>query len=183
MPKVRVIQQAPAPVVTSGSGVFRPIAAPTTLSAPQSVAAVPADDRAFMPDAGVADDEWALELERREANDELVRERKTTLVATGAPTPKSILPGSISYAEGPVQAIARKPTTAPLTSLPDRFTLDIERKPDGWWKITAPSVHTGLFIARQDLADALADTPEALAEILRLDGPLPQAKRRKRRDA
>lgn len=64
-----------------------------------------------------------------------------------------------------------------LSSLPDKFTLLIERKPDGWWKITAPDSHVGLYVAYPDLNIALQDAPGALAQILRLDGVVPAAKR------
>lgn len=68
-----------------------------------------------------------------------------------------------------------------LTGLPEKFTLEVEAKPGGWWKISAPLHHAGLFIAHQDLLTALVDVPGALAQILRLDGPVPAKPKRKPR--
>ena len=67
-----------------------------------------------------------------------------------------------------------------LSSLPDRFALDIERKPNGWWVIRAPDVHVGLYVAAPDLWEALADAPAALAQIVSLDGVVPAKRRGKK---
>lgn len=70
---------------------------------------------------------------------------------------------------------------ADLSSLPERFTLDIERKAAGSWVVRAPSVHVSLFVANEDLTTALANAPAALAAILALDGPVPAQKKRVRK--
>lgn len=81
---------------------------------------------------------------------------------------------------------ANQPMAAPelnvvnISGLPDDFTLRVQQKSDGWWVVTAPEQHVGLFVAHQDLLTALSDAPGALAQILRLDGPVPAKKRRNR---
>lgn len=67
---------------------------------------------------------------------------------------------------------AQKPLSN--TTLPSDFAVCVERRPDGWWLVTAPAVHVGLFIIHRDLSVALADVPAALSELLRLDGPVPR---------
>ena len=76
--------------------------------------------------------------------------------------------------------IARAPAPrapADLTGLPERFTLLVEQRPNGFWKVSAPDVHIGLFVAKQDLHEALAEAPGALAQIVRLDGVVTKAAR------
>lgn len=58
---------------------------------------------------------------------------------------------------------------ADLGSLPDKFTLSVEHK-GSVWKITAPSVHTGLWKAGPDLNQVVNEALAALAEMVRIDG-------------
>ncbi len=61
-------------------------------------------------------------------------------------------------------------TPTPNDGLPDSFTLEIERKPGGYWFVGSPE-YRGLFIcAPGGLDAALADVPTALSALLRLDG-------------
>lgn len=73
------------------------------------------------------------------------------------------------------------PTPPDISGLPTTFALDVEQKPDGTWKVTAPGVHVGLFVADRDLGAALSRAPGVLAEIVRLDGVVakPRARRGK----
>lgn len=66
-----------------------------------------------------------------------------------------------------------------ISNLPDTFTLKVERKPDGWWKITTPDHHVGCYIIHKDLFVGLCDAPGSLAQLLRMDGPLPAPRKRK----
>jgi hypothetical protein len=70
-----------------------------------------------------------------------------------------------------------------LSGLPGTFTLEVEQKPDGTWKVTAPGVHVGLFVADRDLGAALSRAPGVLAEIVRLDGVVARPKARRARHA
>ncbi len=121
--------------------------------------------------AVVPDDDWSRTVAMREA-------------AEGLPAAQT---------QPPQQWVRPAPHDAPYTApatvsrpavdldgLPEKFTLEVESKPGGWWKITAPAHHAGLFIAHQDLLVALVDAPGALAQILRLDGPVPTKPRRRR---
>ena len=76
------------------------------------------------------------------------------------------------------QAPVRSPP-ADLSSLPDRFALEVERKEDGTWIVRAPAIHVALFVAGHDLAHALAEAPGRLADIVRLDGEQPKRRKRK----
>lgn len=80
----------------------------------------------------------------------------------------------------PVAPVVRMAEPNDLSGLPEKFTLEVESKPGGWWKVSAPSHHAGLFIAHQDLIVALTDAPGALAQILRLDGSVPVKPKRRR---
>lgn len=84
-----------------------------------------------------------------------------------------VMPPSMSHGE-----LAQRIVN--LDGLPEKFTLEVESKPDGWWKVSAPAHHAGLFIAHQDLIVALTDAPGALAQILRLDCPVPAKPKRRR---
>jgi len=84
------------------------------------------------------------------------------------------------FQPGPVQFVSpprREPVTD-LSGLPQRFTLDVERKENGWWVVRSPALHAGIFVAREDICDALAEAPGIIAEILRLDGEQPAKRRR-----
>lgn len=63
-----------------------------------------------------------------------------------------------------------------LSSLPERFQLEIERKGDRW-KITAPAVHNGLWKSGEDLSATMGEALATLAEMVRLDGIQPAVKR------
>lgn len=143
--------------------------------APNPQADLPQGDTAFEPEAPVAvsDDAWAQTLAAREAAEGLAsapEERDDRFYREP--------PGAYERRGGLPAHQPRAP--ADLTGLPERFSLEIETKPDGWWVVRAPEVHVGLFIAHQDLLLAIADAPVALAAILRLDGLVPKEKRRKR---
>ncbi len=88
----------------------------------------------------------------------------------------------------PDQAVAQPrytPSTATadlrdLSALPDRFTLAIERKGDAW-KVTAPTVHHGLWKAGNDLPSTVNAALNALAEMVSLDGVAATPRRRTRK--
>lgn len=91
-------------------------------------------------------------------------------------------PGSLTYVNDPASLprYVSAPLAPPdLSGLPPTFTLDVEQKPDGTWKVTAPGVHVGLFVADRDLGAALSRAPGVLAEIVRLDGVVAKPKMRK----
>lgn len=81
-------------------------------------------------------------------------------------------PGSITY----VDRVAAAPI-ADLTPLPDRFSLAVERKGD-MWKVTAPTVHTGLWKAGEDLPQVVHEALAALAEMVRIDGVVAKGRRK-----
>lgn len=53
-------------------------------------------------------------------------------------------------------------------TIPDEFYLRVERKGDRWWVVTAPA-YPGLYIASQQLDEALSDVSLSLSTLLRLD--------------
>lgn len=65
-----------------------------------------------------------------------------------------------------------------LSSLPDRFTIEVERK-GNVWVVRAPAVHQALFVADGDLVEALSQAPGRLAEIVNVDGIVPAKGRKK----
>lgn len=65
-----------------------------------------------------------------------------------------------------------------LSPLPDNFELRIERRGDRW-KVTAPGVHSGLWKSGVDLVQTMDAAITALAEMIRLDGPLPAPRKRR----
>ena len=54
--------------------------------------------------------------------------------------------------------------------LPNKFIVNVERKPDGWWKITVLD-HPGVYIVHRDLQYALCDVPLSLKMLIRLNDP------------
>ena len=129
-------------------------------------------------EAPVSDDvQWQAELRRRESAAGLA-----AVAQTQHPPWPGDSPRTIEMANGlpPIVVSPSKQKTDDLTGLPDRFTLVIEKKPDDWWKISAPEHHTGLFIAHKDLYAGLANAPGALALILRMDGSVPVVPKRRR---
>ena len=66
-----------------------------------------------------------------------------------------------------------------LSGLPDSFAFHIERKGEKW-KVTAPDIHVGLFVADENLSAALARAPGELSKIIAIDGLQPKPKARKR---
>lgn len=181
MSKVRVVRAAPntpifgeGRVVRMGGGNVGPVASRADMDA-----VVP--DQPFEAGAGAdtAADQWAQELERR---DRAAGIAPVPMVAPSHPVPMdSLLPGVGRYVTGPVEPMRVERQPSDLTALPDRFALEIERKPGGMWKVTAPGVHVGLFVAGADLATVLADAPAALANIVSLDGVLAKPRERKKR--
>ena len=94
--------------------------------------------------------------------------------AAHIPTPSYYEPGPVTYQERPPPA----PTPiADLTSLPDQFALAIERKGE-MWKVTAPTVHTGLWKAGTNLPDVVNEALAALAEMVRIDGVVAKGRRK-----
>lgn len=175
--KTRLISAPPAQVIHHERGTIRPAAGSSMASGvpirDEAVALGP--DRTEAPQ--LADDAWEAELRRRELAEGLP-------VATAAPLPT---PQQQSTAFIPAAFVTQlpHPTSRPeadefdapdLTGLPEKFALEVERKGD-WWKVTAPDVHIGLFVAHQDLLIALADAPGALAQIVRLDGMNPRERK------
>ncbi len=67
---------------------------------------------------------------------------------------------------------------ADLSTLPDRFALEIERKGERW-KVTAPAVHSGLWKAGDDLPTVVEESLAALAEMVGLDGVVAKPRRRR----
>lgn len=63
-----------------------------------------------------------------------------------------------------------------FSSLPDKFAIEIERKGERW-KVTAPGVHSGLWKSGEDLPGVVEEALDVLSEMMRLDGPVPVAKR------
>ena len=118
-----------------------------------------------------SNDEWMRNALAREQADPTVASLSHPAPMATAPL---VVPGK------PYVADQTRQPQADLSNLPDKFTFDIEHKPDGWWVVRSPQQHVGLFIAAPTLSAALADAPGALAQILRLDGTVP-AKRRKTR--
>ena len=196
-PKARVIQAAQAAPVFSKTGALRWAGGSGNLGAPPSAvleAVMPRPQTAATtsavttgpmleppPDDSVGDDAWARTVAAREAAQGI---RTPAAPRVQHADPVGALGGPMTYvADGVPLPLPRDPTD--LSLLPDRFTLDIERKLDGWWVVRAPAVHIGLFVAAQDLADALARAPDDLAAIVRLDGVVPavEKKKRKVRDA
>lgn len=134
---------------------------------------------------GVADRFEAPPVEDRAWADEVRRREQAAGLPTVAPRQSGQL-HNIDQSRGGIVTIAGStPSRQPsdLSGLPERFTFEIERKPDGWWKVSAPASHIGLFVANQDLLQALSEAPGALAQILRLDGPTPASPKRKKKPA
>jgi hypothetical protein len=115
---------------------------------------------------------WQQQIRARELADGLPASASPPAEAWSAP----------AYREAPATYDRPVYVTEPadISDLPDRFALEIERKPDGMWKVTAPGVHVGLFVADRDLSSALAEAPGVLAEIVRLDGVVAKPRERKR---
>lgn len=74
---------------------------------------------------------------------------------------------------GPCKKPARAGQTEPIQHLPDVLTVKIARMPDGWWKVTAPAHHVGLYMVGRDLSALISGVPEALGGLLALDGQVP----------
>jgi hypothetical protein len=117
--------------------------------------------------AVVADDDWSRTIAMREQAEGLPRANSPTSEWTAPTAQVQSLPSRRSQQD------------ADLTSLPDRFCLEVERKLDRW-KITASGVHTGLWKSGDDLPETLTEALAALAEMVRLDGVVAKPKRRPR---
>ena len=153
---VKVVKQAPNVLHESALGTFRFGAQRGASPRPTSTAQTQEEDHAT----------WEAEVKRREA-----REKIAVPVSALRPTAGSggviYTPGGISYVP---MVTTPKAAQTDMTGLPNSFDLHIELKPDGWWKVTAPTVHAGLFVSNKDLLTALVEAPGLLAQIVRLDG-------------
>lgn len=184
--KVLAVQAAPHRRVDTATGSFVIVGQPGS-GPPTGPSPAPRLASALASAAGAAelppaeqDDAWNRTIARREADaaagwaaEGIIPPEPPMRVAGG------IQPTPVQRSFAPVFRDA--PPTADLTGLPDRFTLEIGQKPDGWWVITAPAHHVGLFVAGQDLLETLTSAPGALAQILRLDGAQPKTVKRARR--
>lgn len=97
-----------------------------------------------------------------------------TRVSGSAYQPPVYDPGPVTYVERAIPSIT---PIADLTPLPDRFSLAVERKGD-MWKVTAPTVHTGLWKAGEDLPQVVHEALAALAEMVRIDGVVAKGRRK-----
>ena len=122
--------------------------------------------------AVVPDEDWARTVAMREAAEGIQRLAQTTQP-----------PHAASYSEVDAELnklpMARRSLSADLSSLPAKFALEIEHKGDRW-KVTAPGVHSGLWKSGEDLPSVVEEALAVLAEMMRLDGPTPAAKRGRR---
>lgn len=178
-PKARVVSVPQARATELGPGATMRLIS-GSMGAPNVDAAAPAavplakGDGRF--ESGAPDDDaWQKTLADRERAEGLAQERQVNPPVVMPSS--SVAPVGLPDAEAAYRAAFR--AQPDLTGLPDRFALEIEQK-GGAWIIRAPDVHIGLFVAHLDLPAALADAPAALASILRLDGPVPQSKRRRK---
>lgn len=151
---------------------FRMLSGSIGASTASTIDDTPLGDEKF--ESGQSDDTWLAQVRARETAEGLREEIRTGLVTL--PRTQNSGPGW-----NPVPVVAPPKFLTDLTGLPDKFTLEIESRPNGWWKVTSPACHIGLFVAHQDLLTALGDAPGALAQILRLDGPVPAVKRGRRK--
>jgi hypothetical protein len=177
MPRVRAIKGPPTSFIEIGDGrSMRMVAGSMGAAQPQGGPEPAFVDTAMEPGSGAAldNDAYARMVRQREAAEGLPEVAAPQVEYV---TPPMLAPplasGGITFADRLSQP------RADLSPLPERFSLDIERKPDGWWVVRAPGVHIGLFVAHQDLTAALADAPGALAGIVRLDGLVTARRRRK----
>lgn len=114
----------------------------------------------------------------------MIAERERELGLPPTPQPSAVTGAAYtpSYLPGPVvQARVPPPSITPiadLTSLPDQFALSVERKGD-MWKVTAPTVHTGLWKAGEDLPQVVHEALASLAEMVSIDGIVSAKGRRK----
>ena len=183
MPRARLVKaSAPAPIYGQHTVVRMVSGTMGAAGDPGPTPALGPPKPEPEPVAASDHDAWSAEVARREAAQGIARD-----VAPPAEQsvprqddPRQVVPGGITF--GPRWPTLYDQQPAPdLSALPERFALEIQRLPGDWWKVTAPGVHVGLFVARQDLAEALVEVPAALAEIVRLDGSAPQPKTRVRR--
>ncbi len=120
----------------------------------------------------IPDTDWARTVAQREA-------------AEGLPVVRSPAPISFIASHSEVNRALdqmeqrRQSLGADLTGLPDRFTLEIERKADRW-KVTAPGVHSGLWKSGTDLPAVVDEALAVLAEMVRVDGVAPRPRVRKK---
>ena len=180
---------APPPVFGDGT-VVRWAAGSSNLNAsPAALAAAVAPTPGAAPTRStrkdpapesVGNDAWARTVAAREAAEGLAT--KAVRKQEAEPATRVVVPGGLTHYDPDAPRMMPVYSPADLSGLPDSFALEVQRKPDGWWVVRAPTVHVGLFVAHRDLQVAMADAPGALAAILRLDGQMPQPKAgRKRR--
>lgn len=163
---------APRATGNSAQGSWRQLSGSMGAIAPEHITESENQSTEKFEAAVVPDADWERTIAQREAKEGIQRLARTQHPPFKDP---NILLGPDRMA-GAIYTQPAKPTED-LSSLPDKFTLLIERKPDGWWKVTAPDSHVGLYVAYPDLNIALQDAPGALDQILRLDGIVPAAKR------
>lgn len=150
-----------------------PIPAPAVTA---SVAALPTVET-FEPGSDAGDD-WARQVQMREAAEGLPM-NAIERVLDHLPADLAQRRAERLEFRDPDAALAPPRPPVDLSPLPDRFALEVERKPNGWWIVRAPGVHIGLFVMAEDLAGALSDAPATLAEIVRLDGMVAKGRKRK----
>lgn len=168
----RIVSAAKGGVQQTGNGTFYSFQSGSMGAAP-----VPDDGPPLQPFESEAPDhdDWQRELLAREAAEGITEPETPFLGEDYAMPVAHIRPGPVTYVPGPSTA------PADLTGIPETFGLQVERKADGTWKITAPDVHVGLFVSDRDLCAALAKAPSVLANIVRLDGVMPQPKARRKK--
>lgn len=172
---MRVIKAAGPSMPQPENGVARMVAGSMAGStAPPALGPQPVvHDRMEPGAADLPHDAWEQEIRRREAGAGMAAAASTSAEALKQ------MSGGIGNNYEVRRAPANMAATDPpnLDGLPTKFTVEVEQKSDGIWKITAPSVHVGLWIADRDLGAALYKVPVALAAILQVDGTKPAARR------
>ena len=166
--KVRAVRTPPAGLVQTGerNKGYR------FMSGSMGAAELAAPTAAEPFEAGV--ELSAAEIAQREAALGLPPEPESVPATFDFQPPRSILPGRMEYVSRPLRQ-----ESPDLTDLPDRFSLDIERK-GSLWVVRAPSVHVALFVSHDDLVEALAAAPGRLAEIVGVDGIVPAKRKGKK---
>lgn len=111
----------------------------------------------------------------------MIAERERELgLPTGPPGVRGSAYQTPVYEPVPYERLPSPSVTfiADLTALPDRFSLTVERKADGVWKLTAPGVHSGLWKAGTSLPDVVNEALASLAEMVRIDGVVAKGRRK-----
>ena len=186
--RVKTIHSASVAPMDTGRGTIRMVGAPGQPLAPTPPPPAPTNFAPMTP-TETPDDQWEAEVKRRELT--------AGIPAAAVPGGSAGTLARIHEQSGGLDGVMDDPRGRPvldhhadepaalvdLSALPDKFNLQVERKKNGWWKVTAPEVHTGLFLSHQDLLRALAAAPITLAQIVQIDGTLPLDKRKRRSKA